>query len=114
MTEYEWRSMILSDLDIINIAEKLRGRDMHLNPVALVKEVVEAERILRNSYEKNPDDEFYAMAQGVADYNLPVIRIPHEKYGDMLTIMATEEAIYITKEQAMKFWGLVENDSESN
>lgn len=53
-------------------------------------------------------NELYVMAQGRFDYELPAIRINSEKHGDMLTIMAEEGAIYVTKEQAMKFWGLVE------
>ena len=52
--------------------------------------------------------ELYVMAQGKHDYELPAIRINSEKHGDMMVIMSEEGAIYVTKEQAMKFWGLVE------
>ena len=50
--------------------------------------------------------EFSAMAQGKQDYTVPVIRIKDETIGDLMTICATEEAVYITKEQAMKFFNL--------
>ena len=53
-------------------------------------------------------EEFQAMAQGKCDYTLPVIKTETTKFGPMMTIMATEEAIYITKEQAMEFFGLVD------
>lgn len=54
------------------------------------------------------NDEFKAMAQGTTDYVIDVIHTNSEKYGDLMTICATEEAIYITKEQAMAFFGLVD------
>ncbi len=51
---------------------------------------------------------FFAMAQGKVDYSLQAIHTHTEEYGDMLTICATEEAVYITKAQAMEFFGLIE------
>lgn len=106
--------MILNKEDILDVAEKnrlswiMQSEFDRKNLVDFTKAVFEAEKTMRHSYEKNKDDEFYVMAQGVVDYSLPVIRMKHDEYGDMLTIMATEEAIYITKEQAMKFWNLVD------
>jgi len=50
----------------------------------------------------------YVMAQGKVDYELEVIRVYTKQSGDMMTIVTEEGAIYVTKEQAMKFWGLVE------
>lgn len=63
------------------------------------------------------DDQEWVMAQGETDYVLPIFKMPdkkygdmmsHEKYGDMMVISATTEAVYVTKEQAMKFFNLVE------
>ena len=54
----------------------------------------------------NFEPAFHAMAQGKCDYTIPVIRIGHEEYGDLMTICATEEAVYITKQEAMDFFGL--------
>jgi hypothetical protein len=53
-------------------------------------------------------EDFEAMAQGACDYRVAVIETSTEEFGSMMTICATEEAVYITKEQAMKFFGLVE------
>lgn len=50
---------------------------------------------------------FTAMAQGHTDYNVDVIAIDSRNYGMLMTICATEEAVYITKEQAMAFFDLV-------
>lgn len=104
--------MILKEQDIIDIAEKNRLSWLfkcevdRTNIVNFTIALFEAEKELRHSYEKCKEEEFYVMAQGVVDYSLPVIRMGHDVYGDMLTIMATEEAIYVTKEQAMEFWNL--------
>ena len=54
---------------------------------------------------------FMALAQGKCDYVLEVRHTKPERYGDMMTICATEEAVYITKQQAMAFFGLVEPTS---
>lgn len=51
---------------------------------------------------------FKALAQGRADYEVEVIRIDHPANVPFMVICATEEAVYITKEQVMKFFGLVE------
>lgn len=55
---------------------------------------------------------FHAMAQGRTDFTVEVIRTSTQEFGDMMTIIATGEAIYITKEQAMKFFNLVEKTQE--
>lgn len=52
--------------------------------------------------------EFTALAQGQTDYTVQVIHTNPEPYGDLMTICATEEAVYITREQAKAFFGLVE------
>lgn len=46
---------------------------------------------------------FFAMAQGKTDYAVEAINI-----NGMLTLCATEEAVYVTKQQAMAFFGLVD------
>ena len=53
--------------------------------------------------------QFTALAQGRTNYEIEVIAIT-PSIGDtpLMTVCATEEAIYITKEQAMKFFGLVD------
>jgi len=51
---------------------------------------------------------FMAMAQGAVDYAVEVVPIKSENYGDLMTVIATEEAIYITKDQAKRFFNLVE------
>jgi hypothetical protein len=53
-------------------------------------------------------EEFTAIAQGRSDYIVEVIGTKAVDSDVVMTILATEEAIYITKEQAMKFFGLVE------
>lgn len=51
--------------------------------------------------------EFDALAQGKCDYTLKVIPIANN--GEtLMTILATEEAVYISKAQAMAFFGLIE------
>ena len=42
--------------------------------------------------------EFTALAQGQTDYTVQVIHTNPEPYGDLMTICATEEAVYITRE----------------
>lgn len=56
-----------------------------------------------------PDDsvvsaEFKAMAQGKFDYSVNVIPITSPKHGTMMCVCSDEAAIYITKEQAAKFF----------
>lgn len=46
--------------------------------------------------------------RGIADYVLPAFPINHPEYGPMLTMATSEEAVYITKAQAMAFFDLVE------
>lgn len=50
------------------------------------------------------------MAQGATDYTLEAFAIggESEEHGRMLTIGAQEGAIYVTKEHAKAFFGLVE------
>jgi hypothetical protein len=52
-------------------------------------------------------EDFWCDAQGRCDFKLPVFSVNH-KDGKLMTIAAEECAIYITKEQAMAFYGLVE------
>jgi len=47
-------------------------------------------------------EDFIANAQGIVDYTVPVFVI-----NDMMTIATEDGAVYITKEQAMKFFNLV-------
>lgn len=77
--------------------------------VALEASQVEPEPVIR--YEK-----FQAMAQGKVDYTLPVFPIGKEndEFGTMMVIGADEGAIYITREQAMKFFGLYESPQTVN
>ena len=49
--------------------------------------------------------EFKAMAQGKCDYSVDVMPIPSKEYGTMMCVCSEEAAIYITKEQAAKFFG---------
>jgi hypothetical protein len=51
---------------------------------------------------------FDAMAQGKVDYTVPVDCIQSDTHGPMMAIMAQEGVIYITREQAMAFFGLAE------
>lgn len=53
------------------------------------------------------NQEFRALAQGRCDYVVNVIS-NHTQVGHFMTICATEEAIYISREQAKAFFGLVE------
>jgi len=52
------------------------------------------------------EGEFKAMAQGRTDYIVDVF-VTNTRYGKFMTVGATEEAIYISKEQAMAFFNLV-------
>jgi hypothetical protein len=52
--------------------------------------------------------EFWAMAQGKADYVVPAFEVYHEKHGSMLAISTEEGAVYITREQAKVFFHLSE------
>lgn len=49
--------------------------------------------------------EFWLMAQGETDYVVPAFPIYVPGYGTMLTIGTSEAAIYVTREQAMAFFG---------
>lgn len=51
---------------------------------------------------------FQAMAQGRTDYVVDAFPVHTEKFGTMLCLAGTEEAIYVTREQAKTFFGLVE------
>jgi hypothetical protein len=51
---------------------------------------------------------FMAMAQGVVDYAVEVVPMKSEQYGDLMAVIATAEAVYITKDQAKRFFNLVE------
>lgn len=52
--------------------------------------------------------EFRVMAQGRFDYTIPVMSMSTPQFGQMLTIMAEEGAIYVTRDQAKAFFGLEE------
>lgn len=52
---------------------------------------------------------FKAMAQGHIDREVDVARMSHAIHGEMMVIMASSEAIYVTKAQAMAFFGLVDS-----
>ena len=54
-----------------------------------------------------PYGSFLANAQGAGDYQVEVVKV-----NDKMTICAEEGAIYITKEQAAKFFGFTELDAE--
>lgn len=54
-----------------------------------------------------PYGSFLANAQGGGDYQVEVVKV-----NDKMTICAEEGAIYITKEQAAKFFGFPELDEE--
>ena len=58
--------------------------------------------------------EFKAMAQGRCDYVVAVIHTNADKFGDMMTICATDEAVYITREQAVAFFGLIDPRAAHN
>ncbi len=64
-------------------------------------EVVKVAKEFSDFYPDHSDQEF-VMAQGITDYILPVSVDEHKQ---MATIMASEEAIYITREQARKLFG---------
>lgn len=57
---------------------------------------------------------FNALAQGKTDYVVEVIHQAVPGYGNLMTICASEEAVYITREQAMEFFGLAEPMSDDN
>lgn len=52
--------------------------------------------------------QFLAMAQGKNDYSVHAFPTTSKEFGTMITLGAEEGAIYITKAQAMEFFGLVE------
>lgn len=55
---------------------------------------------------------FQAMAQGRTDYVVDAFPIHNDEFGTMLTLAGTEEAIYVNREQAKTFFGLVEPGAE--
>lgn len=52
--------------------------------------------------------EFQAMAQGKSDYSVDVMPIGSKEYGTMMCVCSEEAAIYITREQAAKFFGFTD------
>lgn len=52
---------------------------------------------------------FDVLAQGRQDYALPGFAIETREQGTMLVVGATEEAVYLSKEQAKTFFGLIDN-----
>jgi len=54
-----------------------------------------------------PFEPFIAFAQGQTDYTVDVIRA-HTEDGDMMAICTPDGAIYISKSQAMAFFGLTD------
>lgn len=55
-----------------------------------------------------PYDAFLVMVQGKYDYTLEAFCIYSKEYGRMMVIGSEEGAIYVTREQAKAFFGLVE------
>jgi hypothetical protein len=53
--------------------------------------------------------EFKAMAQGRVDYTLDAFAVTTDEYGVMMAIATEDSVIYVTKEQAMKFFDLKPN-----
>lgn len=50
-------------------------------------------------------EQFKAMAQGKTDYSVDVMPVKSTEYGTLMCVCSDEAAIYITKEQAAKFFG---------
>lgn len=50
-------------------------------------------------------EQFKAMTQGKCDYETEVIPVGSEEYGVMMCICSEEGVLYITREQAAKFFG---------
>lgn len=48
------------------------------------------------------------MVQGRCDYSIDAIPVNGKLYGTLMCICADEGAIYVTKEQAKEFFGLVD------
>ena len=53
-------------------------------------------------------EKFEAMAQGKQDYSVPAFPVKTETYGTLLALGTPDAVLYITKEQAMNFFDLVE------
>ena len=53
--------------------------------------------------------EFKAMAQGGVDYTLDAFPVTLDTYGVVIAIATEDSVIYVTKEQAMKFFDLKPN-----
>ncbi len=53
----------------------------------------------------NTDPEKWVMAQGKTDFLIPITLID-----DMMVIMSEDAAIYVTKDQVMKFFNLVDKE----
>lgn len=53
----------------------------------------------------NHDPEKWVMAQGKTDFLIPVVRSE-----GMMVIMSDDAAIYVTKDQAMKFFNLADKE----
>jgi hypothetical protein len=58
-----------------------------------------------NPVEAVVSEQFKAMAQGKADYSVDVMPVKSTEYGTLMCVCSDEAAIYITKEQAAKFFG---------
>ena len=54
------------------------------------------------------ESEFWLMAQGEHDYVVHAVPVHNKEHGTMLVACTVEGAIYLTKEQAMKFFDLQE------
>jgi len=52
--------------------------------------------------------DFWVMGQGICDFVTDAFPIGGSQYGTLLTINTSDGAIYVSKAQAMAFFGLVE------
>lgn len=48
---------------------------------------------------------FKAMAQGRVDFEVDAIYVNTNDYGPLMALAGTEECIYVTREQAKRFFG---------
>lgn len=60
-----------------------------------------------------PYQPFRVMVQGRHDYTLDAFAIDSEEYGTLLVIGTPDAAIYLTRQQAIEFFGLREPDAHS-
>lgn len=68
-------------------------------------EIQDKQPTLSGHVEPVVSEQFTAMAQGKVDYSVDVIPVECAEYGTLMCICSEGAAIYITKEQAAKFFG---------